>query len=146
LLGGCDAQVVKVYLEESLRLEGKFSAETEAGLASLRDVFGLGPKEVAVLRDDVVVRAYRAALREKVSNGELEAAESKAAVLQGMCDSLRFEPAAAGALHLSLYRQKLDSLLEKKRLTDEDEEALSKMRRLLCLQKAEVEAVHKVSM
>jgi len=135
--------VVKVYLEESLRLEGKFSAETEAGLASLRDVFGLGPKEVAVLRDDVVVRAYRAALREKVSNGELEAAESKAAVLQGMCDSLRFEPAAAGALHLSLYRQKLDSLLEKKKLTDEDEEALSKMRRLLCLQKAEVEAVHK---
>lgn len=82
-------------------------------------------------------------LREKVASGELEAAESKAAVLQEMCNNLRFDPASAAQLHMSIYRQKLVSFLEKKALTAEDEAQLGKMRRMMCLQKGEVDAIHK---
>jgi len=136
-------EVMKVFLEERLRLDGVFADETEAAFGELRQIFGLGPKEAAQIRDDVVVRAYRAKLREKVTSGELEAAPSKAEVLGELCDSLRFEPEAAGQLHMSLYRQKLSSLLEKRHLTDDDEEELVKMRRLLCLRKPDVDEAHK---
>lgn len=59
----------------------------------------------------------RALLREEVSNGRLDAAQSKAEVLGDLCNRLQFDPDAAAALHKQLYRQKLDSLLEKKHLT-----------------------------
>lgn len=54
-------------------------------------------------------------LREEVTSGRLDAAESKAKVLQGLCEQLKFSPEAAGALHKSLYRQKIDSVLEEKK-------------------------------
>eukprot|EP00873_Tetraselmis_striata_P004915 jgi/Tetstr1/425179/TSEL_015640.t1 len=100
-------EVLKVYLEEKLRKYDGFTEEMETALNELRGVFGLGPKEVTAIRDDVVVRTYRNKLREKVASGELEAAESKAAVLQEMCNNLRFDPASAAQLHMSIYRQKL---------------------------------------
>mmetsp|Transcript_32358 Transcript_32358/g.81630 ORF Transcript_32358/g.81630 Transcript_32358/m.81630 type:complete len:1052 (-) Transcript_32358:50-3205(-) len=136
-------EVLKVYLEEKLRKYDGFTEEMETALSELRGVFGLGPKEVTAIRDDVVVRTYRNKLREKVASGELEAAESKAAVLQEMCNNLRFDPASAAQLHMSIYRQKLVSFLEKKALTAEDEAQLGKMRRMMCLQKGEVDAIHK---
>ena len=86
---------------------------------------------------------FRNKLREKVVSGDLEAAESKAEVLGELCDSLKFDPASASSLHSSLYRQKLSTVLEKMSITDADDEELQKMCRLLCLQKAEVSAVHK---
>lgn len=54
-------QVLKVYLEEKLRIDGAFADATEAGLSDLRIIFGLGPKEVTRIRDEVVVRSYRCA-------------------------------------------------------------------------------------
>ena len=56
-------------------------------------------------------------LREEVNSGRLDAAPSKAAVLDDLCTRLHFDVETAGALHRQLYRQKLDSLLEKKSLT-----------------------------
>lgn len=61
--------------------------------------------------------AFRALLREEVSSGRLDKAPSKADVLAELCNRLNFDPDAASALHKQLYRQKLDSLLEKKSLT-----------------------------
>ena len=52
-----------------------------------------------------------------MSSGKLDQAASKADVLAEMCNSLNFDPDAASALHKQLYRQKIDSLLEKKHLT-----------------------------
>lgn len=52
-----------------------------------------------------------------MSSGRLDNAPSKADVLADLCNKLNFDPDAASALHKQLYRQKLDSLLEKKRLT-----------------------------
>ena len=54
----------------------------------------------------------RRLLREEVTSGRLDAATSKAAVLQQLCDRLKFNPEAAGALHRSLYRQKMDDVLK----------------------------------
>lgn len=54
----------------------------------------------------------RRLLREEVTSGRLDAATSKAAVLQELCDRLKFNPEAAGALHRSLYRQKMDDILK----------------------------------
>ena len=51
-------------------------------------------------------------MREEVTSGRLDAATSKAAVLQQLCDRLKFNPEAAGALHRSLYRQKMDDVLK----------------------------------
>ena len=51
-------------------------------------------------------------LRDEYQSGRLEKAPSKAAVLQQLCDKLKFNTEAASALHKSLYRQRLDSILE----------------------------------
>lgn len=58
---------------------------------------------------------YRRLLREEVTSGRLDAAPSKAAVLQQLCERLKFSPEAASALHKSLYRQKIDQILEEKK-------------------------------
>lgn len=42
----------------------------------------------------------------------MDEATSKAAVLQQLCDRLKFNPEAAGSLHRSLYRQKMDDVLK----------------------------------
>ncbi len=60
-------------------------------------------------------RVYRRLLREEVTSGRLDAAPSKAAVLQQLCERLKFNPEAASALHKSLYRQKIDQILEEKK-------------------------------
>ncbi len=63
------------------------------------------------------LQVYRSLLREEFTSGRLEAAPSKAAVLAGLTEKVRFDEEAAKELHRSLYRQKLSSLLEKKALT-----------------------------
>ena len=50
-----------------------------------------------------------------MTSGRLDAAPSKAAVLQQLCERLKFNPEAASALHKSLYRQKIDQILEQKK-------------------------------
>lgn len=57
----------------------------------------------------------RRMLRDEVTSGRLDAAESKAKVLQQLCEQLKFNPEAASALHKSLYRQKIDGILEAKK-------------------------------
>ena len=50
-----------------------------------------------------------------MKSGRLDAAQSKAKVLQQLCEQLKFNPEAAAALHRSLYRQKIDGILEEKK-------------------------------
>lgn len=57
----------------------------------------------------------RRLLREEVKSGRLDAAQSKAQVLQQLCEQLKFNPEAAAALHRSLYRQRIDGILEEKK-------------------------------
>lgn len=52
-----------MYLEETLRREGRFSAQLERDAGDLQKVLGLGVKEAREMRDDLVTKAYRRATR-----------------------------------------------------------------------------------
>ena len=59
----------------------------------------------------------RRLLREQFRNGRLDAATSKAQVLEELCDKLNFDADAAAALHKQLYREKLMSVVADKRIS-----------------------------
>lgn len=136
-------ELFRVYLEEALVSSGQFSPALEADLADLRLMMGLGPKEAERVEAEIKEKTYRRLLREAFTSGRLEAAPSKAELLGELCDQVGFDADAAAALHSSLFRQKLATLLEKKKLTDEDDAELSKLQRLLCIQPEERAQVHK---
>lgn len=48
---------------------------------------------------DVASKVYRKRLAQAFSGGELEAADSKAAFLQNLCDELHFDPERASQIH-----------------------------------------------
>ena len=105
-------ELFRVFVEESLRTEGRFSEQLESDVSNLQQTLALGTKEANSLRDEISSKVYRRLLREEVTSGRLDAAASKAAVLQELCERLKFNPEAASALHTSLYRQKMDAVLE----------------------------------
>lgn len=59
----------------------------------------------------------RRLLREQFRNGRLDAATSKAEILEELCDKLNFDPDSAGALHKQLYREKLMSVVTEKKIS-----------------------------
>ena len=61
----------------------------------------------------------RRLLREQFRNGRLDAATSKAEVLEELCDELNFDADAAAALHKQLYREKLLSVVADKKISGE---------------------------
>ena len=56
-------------------------------------------------------------LREQFNNGRLDAAASKAEILEELCDKLNFDPDAAAALHKQLYRERLMSVVADKKVS-----------------------------
>lgn len=62
---------------------------------------------------------------------------------QELCERLRFPGETAASVHSEIYKQKLESFLEKKSLTDKDEEELLRLRVLLCIPEATVTAAHR---
>ena len=69
-----------------------------------------------MFRKDVPCRRL---LREQFRNGRLDAATSKAEVLEELCDKLNFDADAAAALHKQLYREKLLSVVADKKISGE---------------------------
>ena len=120
--------------------EGTFSAELKAHLGALKVLFGMGNKEAEDVVIDVTTKVYREQLRDAVKSGALDDAESPAAVLQKICEALQFPPEIAAEVNKENYRTKMEQVMEKKSLTDEDVEALSRVRRLLCVPKDVVDA------
>lgn len=126
--------VFRLYLEEQLARHNEFTAELDADAAELATILCLGAKETQGLRDEVAARLYRRLLKEEVTSGRLDAAASPAAVLQTLCEKVRFRPEAALELHRQLYKQKVVSLLTLKgQLSDGDAEDLKRIRRILCI-------------
>lgn len=56
---------------------------------------------------DVTSKAYRKRLAQSVSGGDLEAADSKAAFLQNLCDELHFDPKKASEIHEGIIGAKI---------------------------------------
>jgi len=48
---------------------------------------------------DITSKIYRKRLSQALSSGDLEAAPSKAAFLQNLCDELHFDPQKASEIH-----------------------------------------------
>mmetsp|Transcript_9892 Transcript_9892/g.36214 ORF Transcript_9892/g.36214 Transcript_9892/m.36214 type:complete len:1076 (-) Transcript_9892:1462-4689(-) len=135
-------ELYRTYLGEGIK-DGELNAELTQNLEVLKTTFMLGTKEVSAIEQDVQSKVYRKVLRDSVKSGALKAEESKAKYLQALCDKLQFKPELAAAIHTDIYRTKLEGLLEKKYLTDEDAEALVELQVLLCIQQPVVDAAQK---
>lgn len=68
-------------------------------MSQLRNIFGLGIREAESIALDVTSKVYRKRLAQAVSGGDLEAADSKAAFLQNLCEELHFDPQKASEMH-----------------------------------------------
>ncbi|KAK2386625.1 protein TIC110, chloroplastic [Trifolium repens] len=113
-----------------------------AALIQLRNIFGLGIREAEEITIDVTSKVYRKHLAKAFSGGELEMADSKAALLQNLCDELHFDPQKACKIHEEIYRQKLQHLVTDGELSEEGAAALLRLRVMLCIPQNTVEAAH----
>lgn len=123
----------RAYLDEQMERQGGISIALEQEAKDLQSIFNLGSKDAQVIRDEVAAKLYKRLLKEEVTSGRLDAAPSPAAVLQGLCEKVRFGPEAAFELHKQLYRGKMMTLVDKGRLTDADAADLKRIRRILCI-------------
>lgn len=70
-----------------------------SALNQLKNIFGLGNREAEAIVLDVTSKVYRKCLSQAVGGGDLEAADSKAAFLQSICEALHFDPQKASEIH-----------------------------------------------
>ncbi|KAL9236764.1 hypothetical protein vseg_011398 [Gypsophila vaccaria] len=131
----------RAYVADSLS-SGRMEETKLAALNQLKNIFGLGNREAEAITMDVTSKVYRKMLGQAVSSGSLEAAESKAAFLQKLCDQLRFDPLKASGIHEEIYRQKLQQCLSDGELSEDDVKALLRLRVLLCVPQKTVDAAH----
>ncbi|KAI4385245.1 hypothetical protein MLD38_003296 [Melastoma candidum] len=129
------------YLSDSLS-SGRIEESKLDALSQLRNIFGLGKREAEAIKLDVTSKVYRKRLAQAVSGGDLEAADSKAAFLQRLCEELHFDPQKAGEIHEEIYRQKLQQCVGSGELSEEDVKALLRLRVMLCIPQQTVEAAH----
>ncbi|XP_062013776.1 protein TIC110, chloroplastic [Rosa rugosa] len=131
----------RAYVTDSLS-GGRLEENKLSALNQLKNIFGLGNREAETIVLDVTSKVYRKRLSQAVIGGDLEAADSKAAFLQGICEELHFDPQKASGIHEEIYRQKLQLCVADGELDEEDVAALLRLRVLLCIPKETVEAAH----
>ncbi|KAK6938221.1 Protein TIC110, chloroplastic [Dillenia turbinata] len=131
----------RAYVTECFS-SGPLEESKLAGLNHLKNIFGLGKREAEAIMLDVTSKVYRKRLAQAVSTGDLEAADSKAAYLQNLCDELHFDPQKASQIHEEIYRQKLQQCVTDGLLSDADVSSLLKLRVMLCIPQQTVEAAH----
>ncbi|XP_020581658.1 protein TIC110, chloroplastic isoform X2 [Phalaenopsis equestris] len=121
---------------------GRLEEQKLLVLNQLKNIFGLGNREADAILLDITVKAYRKRLSQAVSSGELDAASSKAAFLQNLCDELHFDPQKASEIHEEIYRQKLQQSVADGELSEEEVSSLLRIRVLLCIPQETVDAAH----
>ncbi|CAB4282082.1 unnamed protein product [Prunus armeniaca] len=131
----------RAYVTDSLST-GRLEENKLSALNQLRNIFGLGKREAESIVLDITSKVYRKRLSQAVSAGELEAADSKAAFLQNICEELHFDPERASQIHEEIYRQKLQLCVADGELNEEDVAALLRLRVMLCIPQQTVEAAH----
>jgi len=135
--------IYRVFLEERMAMEGEggFSDQLEKELHEFATLAGIAAKDCASIHDEVAAKVYKQLLKEEVLSGRLDEADSPASILETLCVKAHLSPESAMELHKGFFRQKLQSLLrDRVALSEEDEKAVRRMRRVLCLP---TEAVHK---
>lgn len=131
----------RAYVADSLSI-GRMEEDKLAALSQLRNIFGLGRREAESIAIDVTSKVYRKRLAESVTGGDLEAADSKAAFLQNLCEELHFDTEKAIEIHEEIYRQKLQQSVKDGELSDDEVKALERLQVMLCIPKQTVETIH----
>ncbi|KAK2982776.1 hypothetical protein RJ640_025192 [Escallonia rubra] len=131
----------RAYVTDALS-NGRMEEDKLAALSQLRNIFGLGKREAETITLDVTSKVYRKRLAQSVSSGNLEAADSKAAFLQNLCEELCFDTQKAIEIHEDIYRHKLQQAVSNGELSEEDVKALERLQIMLCIPKQTVEAAH----
>ncbi|KAJ0547432.1 hypothetical protein HanOQP8_Chr08g0291311 [Helianthus annuus] len=131
----------RAYVADSLS-GGRMEKEKLSALSQLRNIFGLGKREAESIAIEVTSKVYRKRLAESVTGGALEAAESKAAFLQNLCEELHFDPEKAIEIHEAIYRQNLQQYVNDGELSDDEVKSLEKLQVMLCIPKQTVEKIH----
>ncbi|OVA12664.1 hypothetical protein BVC80_9017g17 [Macleaya cordata] len=131
----------RAYVAESYS-SGHIEESKLVSLNHLKNIFGLGKREAEAIMMEVTSKVYRRRLSQAVSSGDLEAADSKAAFLQNLCDELHFDPQKASEIHEEIYRQKLQQSVADGELNEKDVAALLRLRVMLCVPQKTVEAAH----
>ncbi|WIA15162.1 hypothetical protein OEZ85_001848 [Tetradesmus obliquus] len=126
-------EVFKVFAEEVVGREGRFNPQIEADLKELAVVLCLGAKEAGEVRSGIAGGLYKRLLREEVTSRRLDAAASPAQLLGELVEKSGYSPQAAAELHKQLYRTKLQQLVAKKKLSSEEQQELTRIRRILCI-------------
>ncbi|XP_020276167.1 protein TIC110, chloroplastic isoform X1 [Asparagus officinalis] len=121
---------------------GRLDETKLVALNHLKNIFGLGKRETESIMLDITSKVYRRRLSQAFSGGDLEAAPSKAAFLQNLCEELHFDPEKASEIHEEIYRQKLQQYVAKGELSEEDVAALLRIRVLFCISQQTVDAAH----
>lgn len=121
---------------------GRLEEQKLVTLNQLKNIFGLGNREADSILLDITIKVYRKRLSQAVSSGDLEAASSKAAFLQDLCDELHFDPHKASEIHEEIYRQKLQQSVADGELSEEEVSSLLRIRVLLCIPQETVDAAH----
>ncbi|CAM6105340.1 unnamed protein product [Calypogeia fissa] len=134
-------QLYRTYMQEAFA-GGFMDPRMGEGLGQLKNIFGFGNREADAILMEVTTKVYRRRLAQAVNGGDLDAAPSKAAYLQTLCEELKFDPRKAGELHEEIYRQKLEQCLADGSLSEADIAALLRLRVLLCIPKDTVDAAH----
>ncbi|KAM1653453.1 hypothetical protein ACFX15_005663 [Malus domestica] len=131
----------RAYVTDTLST-GRLEESKHSALNQLRNIFGLGKREAESIVLDVTSKVYRKRLSQSVTSGDLEAADSKAAFLQNICEELHFDPQRASQIHEEIYRQKLQQCVADGELNDDDVAALLRLRVMLCIPQQTIEAAH----
>lgn len=131
----------RAYIADSLST-GRMENTKLVALGQLRNIFGLGKKEAESIAIDVTSKVYRKRLAESVTGGALEAAESKAAFLQNLCEELHFDTEKAIEIHEQIYRQNLQQSVKDGELSDAEVKSLERLQVMLCIPKQTVEKIH----
>lgn len=130
----------RAYIADSLA-GGRMEKDKLTALGQLRNIFGLGKREAESIAIDVTAKVYRKRLAESVTGGDLEAADSKAAFLQNLCEQLHFDTEKAIEIHEEIYRTKLQHSVKDGELTDDEVNALERLQVMLCIPKQTVEKI-----
>lgn len=135
--------VYRVFFDETLNFLGSFTDELEADMNELQALLCIPSKDAVKVQDDIASALYKKLLRDEVRSQRIDKAESPAEVLEQLCVRTRFSPEMALKLHLSLYSKKLTEVVEKRKVTDEDEAELKRIQRILCIPTGEIIKVKK---
>eukprot|EP00252_Welwitschia_mirabilis_P003221 TRINITY_DN13309_c0_g1_i1.p1 TRINITY_DN13309_c0_g1~~TRINITY_DN13309_c0_g1_i1.p1 ORF type:complete len:982 (-),score=224.75 TRINITY_DN13309_c0_g1_i1:486-3431(-) len=134
-------QLYKAYLTEVVS-SGRLEDEHLEALNQLRDIFGLAREETDKSILEITAKWYRRRLAQSIKGGDLEAASSKAAFLQNLCDELHFDPNKASQIHQELYKQKLQQCVLDGELSKQDVATLLNLRVMFCIPQDRVDAIH----